>query len=95
MELQKVKHELKLEEWRKVIHECRNSGQTVRAWCREHQICPQTYYRWQREIWEVGTKNLPEITRQQPIVQEAMTFAECSIPASPNLTSHRQPSSYD
>lgn len=83
MELQKVKHELKMEEWRKLIYECRNSGQTIKAWCKERHICLQTYYRWQRTIWDAETQNLPEVSRHQPVIKqdETMVFAECRIPA--------------
>lgn len=82
MELQKVKHELKVEEWRKLIYECRNSGQTVRAWCNERHISPQTYYRWQRVVWDAGTQNLPERSKRQSIMkqEETAVFAECLIP---------------
>lgn len=84
MELQKVKHELKVEEWRKLIYECRNSGQTIRAWCNERHISPQTYYRWQRSIWDAGTQNLLETSKRQPVMnqEETAVFAECLIPAS-------------
>lgn len=83
MELQKVKHELKMEEWRKLIYECRNSGQTIKSWCKERHICPQTYYRWQRTIWDAGTQNLPEMSKSQSVIKqdETTVFAECQIPA--------------
>ncbi len=82
MELQKVKHELKVEEWRKLIYECRNSGQTIRTWCNERHISPQTYYRWQRSVWDAGTQNLLERSKRQSVMKqdETAVFAECRIP---------------
>lgn len=84
MELQKVKHELKVEEWRRLIYECRTSGQTICTWCKERHISPQTYYRWQRAVWDAGTQNLLAESNQQPIMTRAETavFTECRIPAS-------------
>jgi len=55
MELQKTKHQLALEKWETCIRECRNSGQTVKSWCAENGIKPQTYYRWQKLVCEAGT----------------------------------------
>lgn len=82
MELQKVKHELKVEEWRKLISECRNSGQTIGTWCKERRISPQTYYRWQRTVWDAGTQNLLERSKRQSVMMqdETAVFAECRIP---------------
>jgi len=56
MKLQKSKHQIKLEQWRVLIHECRNSGLTVKLWCEQNQINMQTYYRWQKKVWESGVQ---------------------------------------
>ena len=32
----------------------RNSGQNVKAWCRENGVCEQTYYKWQRRLFEMA-----------------------------------------
>lgn len=71
MELQKTKHQLKLEEWKGRVHECRNSGMTVKAWCAEQGIKEQTYYRWQKQVWEAGTSK--ELACVPP---QAVSFAE-------------------
>lgn len=36
--------------WKMRIVSCRNSGQSVKAWCMENAICVQTYYRWERKL---------------------------------------------
>ena len=46
--LNSAKHASKMAEWRIRIGECRNSGQTIKEWCKEKHICLKTYYRWQR-----------------------------------------------
>ena len=43
-----VKHMARLSEWKERIVDCRNSGQTVQAWCEQNGINPKTYYRWER-----------------------------------------------
>ena len=53
-ELQAFNGENKLAEWAVRISECRNSGQSVKTWCRENGIGEQTYYRWQRRLFEMS-----------------------------------------
>ena len=38
--------------WAERIAECRSSGKSVRAWCRENEISEKTYYYWQRRLDE-------------------------------------------
>ena len=59
MKLQDAKRKAKLQEWRKMVHDCRSSGQTVAAWCREHSMPVATYYRRQRLVWEQESRKLP------------------------------------
>ena len=46
----KLKHRAKLQEWAARIQDCRSSGLSVRAWCRQEEINAATYYRWEREL---------------------------------------------
>ena len=47
-----VNHQQKLGEWAERVSACRNSGLSVRAWCQENDICEQTYYKWQRRLYD-------------------------------------------
>ena len=53
-DLQALNGQNKLALWAGRISECRNSGQNVKAWCRENGVCEQTYYKWQRRIFEMA-----------------------------------------
>lgn len=77
MELQKTKHQIRLEQWRRIVYECRNSDLTVKSWCAENGINVGTYYRWQKKVWESETQS-PAIIRP---ASESMTFAEYKPPA--------------
>ena len=46
----KLKHRAKMQEWAARIQDCRSSGLSVRAWCRQEEINVTTYYRWEREL---------------------------------------------
>ena len=53
-ELQTHNGQNKLALWAGRISECRGSGQNVKTWCRENGICEQTYYKWQRRLFEMA-----------------------------------------
>lgn len=61
----------KLALWAGRISECRSSGQNIKAWCRENGICEQTYYKWQRRIFEMAQAQqavqFAEVTPAQPV----------------------------
>jgi len=40
--------------WAERISECRNSGQSVKRWCRGKEICEATYYKWQKKIFSMA-----------------------------------------
>ena len=52
MNVNAVKHEAKLLEWKERVADCRSSGMSVKPWCREIGCSPKTYYRWEQEILE-------------------------------------------
>ena len=53
-DLQTLNGQNKLALWAGRILECRNSGQNVKAWCRETGVCEQTYYKWQKRLFEMA-----------------------------------------
>ena len=64
-----LKHHAKLQGWSARIQDCRSSGLSVRAWCKQEGVNATTYYRWERELLTGVRKNgAPPST--------AVTFAE-------------------
>ncbi len=51
------------------VQACRSSGQSVCSWCAENGIVPNTYFRWQKKVFDA--MNL-----------ERSQFYEVSMPAS-------------
>ena len=53
------------------ITECRNSGLSVREWCEANHLCTQTYYRWQKRLFELAQAQqevqFAEVTPVQPV----------------------------
>ena len=70
-ELQSMNQQNKLALWAGRISECRNSGQNVKVWCKENGICEQTYYRWQKRLFEILRAQqeiqFAEVTPVQPV----------------------------
>lgn len=66
-ELQAINTQSKLQQWMARVADCRNSSLTVRDWCREHNVSPQTYYKWQRRVYEYAKSQQPQ-------------FAEVTLP---------------
>ena len=63
--LQTLNAAQRVELWAERIAECRSSGMSVRAWCRENEISEKTYYYWQRRLYQ-----------QLVSTTEAVSFAE-------------------
>ena len=49
--LQAVARQNNLTIWAERVQACRSSGLTVGAWCSENGIVPNTYYRWQKKVF--------------------------------------------
>ena len=52
MTIPEAKRITRMNEWRQQIHERQESGQSVRAWCRQNGIRENSYYYWLRIIRE-------------------------------------------
>ncbi len=70
-DLQTLNGQNKLALWAGRISECRNSGQTIKVWCQGNGICEQTYYRWQKRLFELAKAQqevqFAEVTPEQPV----------------------------
>ena len=70
-DLQTLNGQHKLALWAGRISECRSSGMTVKIWCRENGVCEQTYYKWQRRLFEMAQAQqevqFAEVTPVQPV----------------------------
>ena len=52
--LQTVNPQRKLSEWAERESACRRSGLSVKTWFRENGVSEQTYYKWQRRLYELA-----------------------------------------
>ena len=61
-ELQTMNGQNKLTLWAERVSVCRSSDLSGRDWCKENDICEQTYYRWQRKLYGIA-KAKQELSR--------------------------------
>jgi hypothetical protein len=47
------------EYWRQRIAQQKASGQTVKAFCEEHQLCEQSFYGWRKQLAGVTAVDKP------------------------------------
>ena len=50
MDIQSINDDIKTKQWLERIKECRESGLPVRKWCKQNNICEQTYYCWLKKL---------------------------------------------
>jgi transposase-like protein len=63
-----VSRKYRLNQWTEIVRECRNSGQTVKTWCANHDINPKTYYYWLRRVREAACQALQPLGENSVIV---------------------------
>ena len=87
-ELRQLNEQNKLALWAERVSECRNSGQSVLTWCKEHVICSQTYYKWQKRLYTMAQAQnegqFAEITpdiRGQDVTPGAVTVHAAGVTA--------------
>ena len=82
--LQALNAAQRVELWAKRMAECRGSGMSVRAWCRENEISEKTYYYWQRRLYQqmvstVEAVNFAEIPQEVQTGQYSGAAAKISL----------------
>ncbi|MCC9293540.1 IS66 family insertion sequence element accessory protein TnpB [Clostridium sp. MT-14] len=68
MDVQEATQKYRMNEWIKIIRECRSSGQTVKSWCSENDIRINRYYYWLRKIRTAACEALPSKNPKEQIV---------------------------
>lgn len=64
-----VKTQFCLEQWKKLISECQNSGLPVRTWCTQNGLKEQSYYYYLKKLREQAIEKLPvPVTDEKPAV---------------------------
>ena len=73
--LQTLNQQNKLTLWSERISACRDSGQSVKTWCKDHNICEATFYKWQKKLFEMVNYQQTCFAEVTPLVQDTNTVA--------------------
>ena len=77
MNVNAVKHQAKLQEWKGRVADCRSSGMSVKHWCEENDCSPRTYYRWEQEI--LGKVRQITKAESQPVLAELPVIKSIAV----------------
>lgn len=66
----------KKQEWQERFRRQRESGQSIKQWCRENQIITQTFYYWRVKLFSKPLLNRPDFTELADIKESALII-EC------------------
>lgn len=58
--LQALNHQNKIAVWSERIAACRNSGISVKIWCKENGISTASYYKWQKKLFCLAAQSSPQ-----------------------------------
>ena len=72
-----LKHHARLQTWSAAIQECRSSGLSVKQWCKQRDVTPTTYYRWEREL--LALARTEEHTKRETMVFAELPTPKCEI----------------
>lgn len=88
MGAQGTTHAYRLGHWVEMISQCRNSGQTVTAWCENQSINIKSYYYWQRQVREAASKALPACQQsgEETATGIQPVFTELTLPKANSYT---------
>ncbi len=62
--------------WRQRIAQQESSGQSIRAFCRDHKLSEHSFYQWRKQLGSAAVADTPvrfalvETTKPQPQVQQ-------------------------
>lgn len=78
MSVQSITHEVRLQNWSRIVKECRGSGMPIKTWCTEQNINLKTYYNWQKLVCQETCRELAMTHKQPPatVVPSGSVFAE-------------------
>ncbi len=85
MDVQKITHEVRLQQWGNIVKDCRSSGKSIKAWCAEKSINIKTYYYWQKKVCQVACRELvvgQKRNFEAVPINSGSVFAEISVPKS-------------
>jgi Transposase. len=64
MNTREIAAEYRLSQWAQIMHERRESGLSIKAYCKQHGFHENVYYYWQRKLREAACTELASRERE-------------------------------
>ncbi len=81
MSTKEMARQIRLTHWAQIMHERKESGRSIRVWCRENNIKEKTFYYWQRRLREAACEGFTEAQCLSGQSLTAPRFAEVQLAA--------------
>ena len=88
MSVSNVTREYRLSQWFPIVKACRESGLSVKEWCKQNNIIDHQFYYWQRKLREVASEAI-SVDEGNPsrFVQLPTTTCTSTVSSEPFKTS--------
>lgn len=73
--LQTLNQQKKIALWSERIAACRNSGDTVKAWCQANVVSVASYYKWQKRLFELTSAQQADFAEITPVAASTCDVA--------------------
>ena len=80
--MDKSTHQIRCEQWTRIINECLASGMPKTSWCKANGISDKAFFYWQRILRTeayIEQKQLPDVTSAKPESQVAFVELKPSV----------------
>ena len=77
--MDKSTHQIRCEQWSRIITDCLASGQSKKTWCQENGVSEKSFYYWQRILRNeayIERKQLPAPTQVALSSEPPVAFVE-------------------
>lgn len=78
MDTRRIAKDLRLRHWAGIMRERKESGLSIRRWCRENVIGETTFYYWQRKLREAACEQLEQQSGTS-LIPATPTFAQVHL----------------
>jgi len=79
-------HDIRKQQWAKMIQQCNSSGLTKREWCRQNGISTKTFYYRQKQLRNEAYCALAGKAQPEQVPSTQVEFAEIELPSSESLS---------
>ena len=65
--MDKSTHQIRCEQWSRIINDCLTSGQSKKTWCQENGVSEKSFYYWQRILRNEAYIEMKQLPAPPPV----------------------------